>query len=176
MNAPLSYSIIPLSFHPIIDQVNFATMATILLETKIYAPIQTCFDLSRSVDAHTSSLSHTNEKVVAGRRSGLFELNDVVTWEAKHFGIRQHLTVKITRMEPYTAFEDEMVKGAFRTMWHRHSFEAHGDYTLMRDEFSYEVPGWIFGKVFDAVVLKRYMTRLLTTRNRMLKTMAEKNR
>lgn len=148
-------------------------MSTLLLETKIKASAKTCFDLARSADAHQQSLEHTKEKVVAGRSTGLFELNEVVTWEANHFGIRQHLTVKITKMEPYTMFEDVMVKGAFKKIEHQHYFEPQGDYTIMKDVFSYEVPGWIFGKMFDAIVLKPYMTKLLITRNTSLRRTAE---
>lgn len=148
-------------------------MSVINLETRINASAQTCFDLARTVEAHTDSLAHTKEKAIAGRTSGLFELNDWVTWEANHFGIRQHLTVKITRMEPYTMFEDKMVKGAFKSFEHQHYFERQGDYTIMKDVFSYEVPGWIFGKMVDSIVLKRYMTKLLQTRNEALKRQAE---
>jgi ligand-binding SRPBCC domain-containing protein len=148
-------------------------MATINLETKIHAPAKTCFDLARSADAHVNSMQDSKEKVVAGRSTGLFELNDVVTWEANHLGIRQHLTVKITKMEPYVMFEDVMVKGAFKKMQHQHYFEQQGDYTIMRDVFAYEVPGWVFGRMFDALVLKSYMARLLTTRNESLKRSAE---
>lgn len=148
-------------------------MAVINLETRIKAPARVCFDIARAVEAHTDSLAHTKEKVVAGRMSGLFELNDTVTWEANHLGIRQHLTVKITRMEPYTMFEDKMVKGAFKSFEHQHYFEQQGDYTLMKDVFSYEVPGWIFGKIVDVLVLKRYMTKLLITRNDAIKRAAE---
>jgi ligand-binding SRPBCC domain-containing protein len=148
-------------------------MAVIKLETRIKAPAKVCFDISRAVEAHTDSFAHTKEKVVAGRMSGLFELNDWVTWEANHFGIRQHLTVKITRMEPYTMFEDKMVKGAFKSFEHQHYFEQQGDYTIMKDVFSYEVPGWIFGKVVDGLVLKKYMTKLLLTRNEAIKRQAE---
>ncbi len=149
-------------------------MAVIQLETKIKASAKTCFDLARSADAHQQSLEHTKEKVVAGRSTGLFELNEVVTWEANHFGIRQHLTVKITKMVPYSMFEDVMVKGAFKKMEHQHYFEEQGDYTIMKDVFSYEVPAWIFGRMFDAVVLKPYMTKLLMSRNAHLKIQAEK--
>jgi ligand-binding SRPBCC domain-containing protein len=161
-------------------------MAVINLETRIKASAKTCFDISRSVEAHTDSLAHTNEKVVAGRTSGLFELNDTVTWEANHFGIRQRLTVKITKMEPYTMFEDQMVKGAFKSFAHQHYFEQQGDYTIMKDVFTYEVPGclpvslfplrWqagIFGRVVDWLFLRRYMTRLLQTRNEAIKRSAE---
>ena len=148
-------------------------MAIINLETRIKASPKTCFDISRAVEAHTDSLAHTKEKVVAGRMSGLFELNDWVTWEANHFGIRQHLTVKITKMEPYSMFEDTMVKGAFKSFEHQHYFEQEGDCTIMKDVFSYEVPGWIFGRLVDKLVLNKYMTKLLITRNEAIKRTAE---
>lgn len=148
-------------------------MATIRLSTEINAPARICFDLARSVDAHLDSMSHTKERAVAGRTSGLCELNDVITWEAKHLGVKQYLTVKITRMEPYIMFEDVMVKGAFKSMQHQHYFEEKNGKTIMKDVFTYETPFWIFGKLFDVFILKRYMTRLLLKRNAVLKKQAE---
>lgn len=151
-------------------------MARIELHTTIVSSAATCFDLARSVDAHLSSLKHTKERAIAGRTSGLCELNDVITWEANHFGITQHLTVKITKMESPHFFEDVMIKGAFKSMQHQHYFEENNGTTVMKDVFSYETPGWIFGKVFDALVLKTYMTKLLTARNATLKSMAEERK
>ena len=71
-------------------------MPTIKLETHINAPIQLCFDLSTSIDLHKISTAATNEKAIAGTTEGLINLNECVTWEATHFGIRQQLTTKIT--------------------------------------------------------------------------------
>ena len=59
-------------------------MPNIHLETFIRAPIERAFDLMRDVDAHLQSAPASNERVVAGRTSGLFEAGDEVTWEAKH--------------------------------------------------------------------------------------------
>ena len=56
-------------------------MTTIHLTTPIHAPIKACFDAARSVDAHLSSTADTNEKVVGGRMTGLFEAGDVVAKE-----------------------------------------------------------------------------------------------
>ncbi len=149
-------------------------MARIELQTTISASALTCFNLARSVDAHLSSMQHTKERAVAGRTSGLCELDDVITWEAKHFGIKQYLTVKITKMVPYSMFEDVLMKGAFKSMQHQHYFAEKNGKTIMKDVFSYETPGWIFGIVFDRIVLRKYMTRLLINRNNLLKLLAEK--
>ena len=80
------------------------------IKTEINASIEVCFDLSCSIDLHLISTSKTNEKAVAGRVSGLVELNDIVTWEATHFGIRQKLTSKISGFERPFFFQDEQVK------------------------------------------------------------------
>jgi len=155
-------------------------MSTIRLQTIISATPETCFNLARSIDAHLSSLAHTNEKAIAGRTSGLIEEGETVTWEARHFGITQYLTVKISKMNTPHFFEDVMVKGAFKKMEHQHYFvqrTSHGEEnnggTLMKDVFTYETPFWIFGEMFDVLILKRYMTKLVTERNRLLKEMAE---
>jgi ligand-binding SRPBCC domain-containing protein len=119
------------------------------------------------------STKDTKEIAVGGRTSGLCEEGDTITWEATHFLIRQRLTVEITKMEKPVFFEDRMVKGAFKSMRHEHHFEQADSHTIMRDVFMYEVPYGIAGWIFDKVILRRYMTRFLRTRNEMIKRMAE---
>jgi ligand-binding SRPBCC domain-containing protein len=148
-------------------------MTEIYLETFINAAIEVCFNLARSIDLHKISLEHTNEKAIDGRTSGLIEKGEFVTWQAKHFGIDQTLSVKITEMNPPDYFCDEMIKGAFKTMRHEHFFEPQESGILMTDKFFYEVPFSIFGKIFDALVLENYMKRLLQTRNQTIKRVAE---
>ena len=82
-----------------------------------------CFDLSRSIDLHQISTSKSKEYVIGGRKAGLIELGEVVTWRAKHFGIWQNLTAKITEFDRPKRFSDEMVKGAFKKFKHDHIFE-----------------------------------------------------
>ncbi len=144
-------------------------MTRIELSTILSASPQVCFDLARSVNTHLSSMQHTKERVVKGKTEGLFELHDEVTWEARHFGITQQLTVTITQLQPYTFFEDKMLKGAFKSMVHQHYFEAINEETVMKDVFTYQTPYNIFGKLFDVFILKRYMTRLLKQRNEHIK-------
>ena len=60
-------------------------MPIIRLETSINADQQAVFDLARSIDLHQISTAHTNERAVAGKTSGLLELNESVTWEARHW-------------------------------------------------------------------------------------------
>ncbi len=97
-------------------------MPRIELFTEINAPVDIVFHLSRSIDLHKISTQHTGEQAISGKTSGLIELNETVEWRAKYFGIWQHLTSKITAMDPLFYFADEMVKGAFHSFKHEHHF------------------------------------------------------
>jgi len=54
------------------------------------------FNLSRSIDLHKISTADTNEEAVAGKTAGCIGMGESVTWKAKHFGVTQLLTSKIT--------------------------------------------------------------------------------
>jgi ligand-binding SRPBCC domain-containing protein len=148
-------------------------MPLIKLQTRINADIQTCFDLARNIDFHKESLKHSNEKAIAGKTSGLIELGESVTWEARHFGFTQQLTSKITEFDAPNYFVDQMVSGAFKSFKHEHLFEVNGNHTLMTDNFYFETPFGLFDILVNRLFLKRYMTTLLKTRNRLLKLKAE---
>lgn len=147
----------------------------IVLTSFINATIQIVFDCARSIDIHQLSTAKTKEKVIAGRTSGLCELGDEVTWRAKHFGIYQILSSKITKLKAPFYFQDCMVKGAFSFIKHDHYFEENDGITAMKDVFCYGVPYGIFGKLFNKIILKKYMIALLTERNRVIKEIAEKS-
>ena len=148
-------------------------MTTIKLVTVINASAEKCFNVSRDIQIHELSAKGTNEKAIAGKISGLCELNDEITWQAKHFGIRQKLTVKISKIDPPSFFEDIMLKGAFKSMRHEHHFTKINDNTEMTDIFIYEVPFGILGVLFDKIILKKYMTNFLLIRNSTIKQISE---
>ncbi len=151
-------------------------MPRIELRTEISARIQIVFDLSRSIDLHKISTEHTNEEAISGITSGLIELNESVTWRAKHFGITQTLTTKITEYDTPRYFADEMVHGAFKKFKHEHHFSDTQNGTLMVDYFDYTPPLGILGQIADHLFLKKYMTKLLIQRNRTIKDCAESER
>jgi ligand-binding SRPBCC domain-containing protein len=150
-------------------------MDRIELTTSINAPIERCFDLARSIDLHLESTKQTGEKAIAGRISGLIELGETVTWRAKHFGIWQNLTSKITAFDYPNSFTDEMVNGAFKSIRHEHLFYPANGGTLMKDVFMFESPLGIFGRLANFLFLRRYMANLLKTRNQVIKAAAELN-
>src|SRR4030095_208578 len=100
------------------------TMPVIELAISIAAPIDRVFDLARSIDLHTNSTPSSGERAVAGVTTGLIGPEQEVTWRARHFGIWQSLTVRVTVFERPTHFADAMLRGAFRRMEHHHYFET----------------------------------------------------
>ncbi|MFC4078029.1 SRPBCC family protein [Salinithrix halophila] len=150
-------------------------MPIITLELYIKAPIQTCFDLSRNIDVHMKSTSHTHEKAVAGVTNGLIGLDESVTWEAIHFGLKQRLTAKITAFDPPHYFVDEMVEGPFKRIKHEHFFVGYKNQTKMIDKFDYTSPWGFLGSIADKLFLAKYMEGLLKKRNLYIKEIAEQS-
>ena len=136
-------------------------MTLLQVTTLINAPIERCFDLSLSIDLHMRSTAATAERAIAGTTSGLIKLGESVTWEAKHFGILQQLSVRIEELNRPFFFSDKMLTGAFKSMRHEHYFETSAHGTLMMDKFNYEVPYGPAGQMFNWLILKGYMRRFL---------------
>lgn len=151
-------------------------MHLIKLSSEINAEREIVFDLSRSIDLHKISTEHTKEEAVNGTTSGLIELNESVTWQARHLGITQRLTSKIVEYDRPTFFVDKMVSGAFKSFRHEHHFVELDGRTKMMDIFSYQSPLGILGELVDKVFLKKYMTDLLEKRNLTIKEFAESNK
>lgn len=147
-------------------------MARIIVETLIAAPREICFDLARDVAAHAKSAAFSGERLVEpGRLTGLLEAGDLVTFEGRHFGIRQRFTARIIEMRRPELFIDEMVRGAFERMRHVHEFHDRDGATLMRDILDWQAP---LGFIADPLFLTRHMRWFVTTKQRALKEIAEK--
>ena len=148
-------------------------MPTVIVETVIAAPVARCFDLARDIDLHCAGNVATGEKAVAGVMHGKIAGGETVTFEATHFGVRQRLMSRITDFNPPHEFVDEMVRGAFQSLHHRHSFEPAPGGTLMRDTLTFVSPLGVLGVVADRLFLTDYMRRFLQMRNAHLKAAAE---
>jgi ligand-binding SRPBCC domain-containing protein len=147
--------------------------AVIRVETEIKAPPALCFDLKRSVELHLTSTGDSGERAVAGVTSGLIGDGQEVTWSAKHFGIRQQLTSRITAFDRPRHFRDSLVRGAFARFDHDHYFEPHDGGTKMIDVFDYAAPLGLLGRLAERLVPYRYMRGLLIERGLGIKTVAE---
>jgi len=141
--------------------------------TLVRAPIHRTFDLARSIEVHLLGNTHFGEQATAGTRSGLIGPGEQVTWQARHFFIRQHLTSAITQFDAPTYFQDTMLRGAFKSMQHDHYFRAISPAeTEMRDVFRFAAPLGPLGWLAERLVLRRYMAHLLHERNAVIRQVA----
>jgi ligand-binding SRPBCC domain-containing protein len=149
-------------------------MPTIVVETRIAAPIERCFDLARDVDTHVRTASATGERAVGAKASGLLDVGDVVTFEAVHFGLRQRLTSRIVELDRPTRFVDEWVTGAFASLRHVHEFLPEPGMVLMRDTRIWRSPLGPLGMIADAVFVTRHLHSFVMTKQAELKACAER--
>ncbi len=149
-------------------------MVELNLTTVIKAPIERCFDLSRSIEVHLLGTEQTGEQAVGGVTSGLIGMGEFVRWRATHLGVKQHLASRITAYDRPAYFQDTMIEGAFRSMQHDHFFKALApDSTEMMDRFIFAAPLSVLGSIAERLVLRRYMHNLLVHRNEIVKQVAE---
>lgn len=151
-------------------------MPAIKLQTKINAPIEKVFDLSRDIDLHKLSTQKTKEEAISGKTEGLISLGESVTWRAKHFGVWLKHTSKITEFDKPNYFVDEMTKGAFKSFRHEHRFQEMKSVTLMTDILEFESPLGFIGRFFNKLVLTSYLKKFLIERNEVIKLEAVKIR
>jgi ligand-binding SRPBCC domain-containing protein len=149
-------------------------MYTLRVSTTIASPPTRCFDPARSVDVHVQTAGSSGEKAVGGRTSGLLELGDEVTWEARHLGVRQRLTSRITAFQSPSYFQDRMIQGAFRFLEHDHRFEPADDgTTVMVDVVRFAAPFGPVGWLAERLLLAGHLRRFLKERGLALKVLAE---
>ena len=148
-------------------------MPTIHLTTFVAAPPERVFDLSRSIELHKKSMSHTREEAIAGTTSGLIGMDETVTWKAKHLFKTRILRSKITSMKRPLSFTDEMVDGDFRSLKHEHHFKRIDNGTLIIDLFHFESPYGGLGRLANQIFLTNYLKKLLEDRNQLIREYAE---
>ncbi len=148
-------------------------MDSFTINTSIKNNCEVVFDLSRSIDLHLISTSKTNEKAIAGKTSGLIDLNETVTWRADHLFKIRYFTSKITAFNYPFSFTDQMIKGDLQSFSHQHTFENNAEGTLMTDVIYFKAPYGFLGEIVMKLFLKNYFKKLLIKRNNIIKQFAE---
>ena len=152
-------------------------MTRIEIDTIISAPPELCSDLALDVEAHAQSAAFSGERVaLPGRTTGRLEAGDLLTFEGRHFWVRQRFTVRITEVDRPREFTDEMVHGMFRRLRHVHEFHPRDGGTLMRDVLEWETPLGVLGHLADLLFLRRHMTWFVSTKQANLKRIVERSR
>lgn len=129
------------------------------------------FDLARNIDVHQQSQSSSNETAIGGVKGGLLGPGEQVTWRARHFGIPFRLTSRITAFDAPHRFEDEQIRGPFKSFHHVHEFEPIHGGSLMIDRITFVAPFGILGRGLEKLVLRKYLLRLIEERGLFLATL-----
>jgi ligand-binding SRPBCC domain-containing protein len=108
-----------------------------------------------------------------GGHDGLIGAGEEVTWRARHFGVWQRFTSRITEYDRPRHFRDEMQRGAFAHFRHDHDFTERDGKTLMTDTLDFAAPLGVLGRLAERAVLERYLEGFLVERNALLKRVAE---
>jgi len=132
-------------------------MIQLTVETLILASPEVCFDMARDMNAHAKTMASSGERIVACPPSGMLEMGDEVTFEARHFWIRLRLSARIVHFDPPFSFTDEMLSGAFKSLRHEHRFKAVDGGTLMTDVVALSAPFGPIGWLAERIFLRQYM-------------------
>lgn len=140
----------------------------------IHAPLERCFDLTRSIDVHTYTSRHIVGRAVGGKTSGLAEFDDTTTWSAKFFGLRFHLTTKVIKLNAPFAFSERLERGLFKRFEHDYTLRDLGNgVTELEDAFTFVSPLGFLGTFVDNNILKPVMQRTMESRLDDIKHLAE---
>ncbi|MFF4892934.1 SRPBCC family protein [Micromonospora chersina] len=143
-------------------------MPRIDLTTRVSATAGAVFDACLDVDLHSASMGDSGEHATGGVTTGHLSAGDVVTWQARHFGLPWRMTVRITDHRRPHRFVDEQTSGPFARWRHEHLFApdpADPSVMIMRDRIEFGAPMGPIGALVARVVLRPYLRRLISRRN-----------
>ena len=78
-----------------------------------------------------------------------------IAYQLSLHGIPMRWLTEIRRWNPPFRFVDVQRKGPYRLWHHTHTFEDHGDRTLMKDVVRYALPFGVLGRMVHALKVKR---------------------
>ena len=120
-------------------------------------------------------MKNYKESIIDGKMTGLLNVDESVTWTARHLLKQRVLRIKMTKLKYPEYFVDEQEEGDFKMMKHEHYFKPVENGSIMIDQFHFETPKGLFGKLINKFCLEDYMKKLLLDRNKMIKHVAEGN-
>jgi ligand-binding SRPBCC domain-containing protein len=92
------------------------------------------------------------------------EIDYTIRW----LGLPMKWRTLITGYEPPHSFEDSQIKGPYRLWVHRHTFEAAGQGTLVRDSVRYSLPLGGLGLLTHAIAVRRQLEGIFVYRQKTL--------
>jgi ligand-binding SRPBCC domain-containing protein len=81
-----------------------------------------------------------------------------------------------TAYDPPRLFEDQQVRGPFRSWRHRHIIEPHRDGAVLIDDIDYTPPFGILGRIIDPLAIKPRLRKVFAFRHRVTREYCENTR
>jgi ligand-binding SRPBCC domain-containing protein len=78
-----------------------------------------------------------------------------------------------TAYDPPHSFEDQQLRGPFRSWRHRHIVEPHSDGAILIDDIEYTPPFGILGRIADPIAIKPRLRTLFAFRHRVTREYCE---
>jgi ligand-binding SRPBCC domain-containing protein len=78
-----------------------------------------------------------------------------------------------TAYDPPHSFEDQQVRGPFRSWRHRHIVEPHPDGAVLIDDIDYTPPFGILGRIIDPIAIKPRLRKVFAFRHRVTREYCE---
>ena len=150
-------------------------MQTLISRVVVNAPIERCFDITRSIEAHEDTSILIKGKAVGGKTRGLSELGDETTWSARFLGCRFKVRTRIIEMNAPHEICEQRVSGIPRHFDHRYSLTSTEDGTLIEDAFTIGFPFGVLGDFFLKAVLLNHLTLVQNQRLKAIQKICEGN-
>jgi len=78
-----------------------------------------------------------------------------------------------TAYDPPHSFEDQQVRGRFRSWRHRHMIEPHPDGAVLIDNIDYTPPFGFLGRIIDPMEIKPRLRKVFAFRHRVTREYCE---
>jgi ligand-binding SRPBCC domain-containing protein len=78
-----------------------------------------------------------------------------------------------TAYDPPHSFEDQQVRGPFRSWRHRHLVEPHPDGAVLIDDIEYTPPLGLLGRIADPIAIKPRLRKVFAFRHRVTREWLE---
>lgn len=111
---------------------------------------------------------------ITRKSSEQVEKNTTIEYTLKIRGIPVRWKTLITEWNPDASFVDDQLRGPYSKWHHLHLFEEVPGGTLLRDEVTFQVPGWYLGRLFLVPFIRREVNAIFSYRQKKIAELLER--
>lgn len=146
-------------------------MPDIILITPIQASSALCFKLAVNVHMNHLLARAGKQNLQLEISTDFLKRGDNAHWSSSGFGPK--FTTELIEFEDSRYLVHRMEHGFFSEYIHQQFFREENGYTILKEIIEYKVPCGIFGRIYNALFLKKQITRMHEAKNKLLASYAE---